>query len=93
MVCFPTSRVLREIAERRRVSVPVVALSYLLQRGVGVLPRSASPKHIADNAQLLGGGARRLGVLLSSRELASIDAIDGHLDTHPNCIAWAKMGA
>jgi diketogulonate reductase-like aldo/keto reductase len=75
--------------------VPAVALSYLLQRGVGVLPRSSSAEHILENARLLsaGGSSDRLGVILSRRELLTIDALDGGLDTHPGCAAWAQAGA
>lgn len=43
---------LSEVAERYHVSVPQLALRFVLQNGVLPLPKAASRKHIAANAQL-----------------------------------------
>jgi alcohol dehydrogenase (NADP+) len=70
--------------------VPLVVLSWALQRGVLVLPRSSSPSHIHANARLLKPHV--VPVFLSQAELEEVDALDGALDTHAECGAWAAAG-
>mmetsp|Transcript_8655 Transcript_8655/g.24710 ORF Transcript_8655/g.24710 Transcript_8655/m.24710 type:complete len:328 (-) Transcript_8655:945-1928(-) len=65
------SSTIREVANRHKLHWSSVALRWALQRGAVVIPRSASPSHIADNAGLLGPGA----VALTEAELAAIDAL------------------
>ena len=60
---------LEEIAERRGVSVPRVALAWLLELGVAAVPKATGEDHIRDN-----WGARLLA--LTEEELATIDGID-----------------
>lgn len=81
------SSVIKVIAQKHGVSAARVVLSWALQSGVGVLPRSATPAHISDNATLLrqqcsgadgdGGGDGSLAVLLTAEDMAAIDAL-GH---------------
>jgi len=104
------SPVLRALAETHGRDVAAVTLSWALQRGVLVLPRSAKPAHIASNARLLpadaasdnagsnaGSGATSayaapLPVFLTTAQLEAVDALDGAVDTHAECAAWAASG-
>jgi hypothetical protein len=90
--------VLRDIAEAHGGVdlIPLVVLSWGIQRGILVLPRSATSSHIMSNARLLGNytgkdeaSMRSLGVFLDARDLARIDALDGAVDAHRNCAEWA----
>lgn len=63
------SDVLQRLAERVGKSLPVVVLSWALQRGAMILPRSTNPEHIRANAELLAAPS-----LLGE---ADLDLIDG----------------
>ena len=41
--------VLNEIAQSRGKSIAQIALRWLMQQGVGAIPRSSNPQRIADN--------------------------------------------
>jgi hypothetical protein len=96
-VCLARSPVLLDIAlgHGSAALVPLVVLSWALQRGVAVLPRSSSDAHIRANARLLGGSGGRdeeLGVFLTREELSRIDDLDGQVDSHRECKSWAAEG-
>ena len=59
---------LREIAGRYEVSVPQLALRFVLQRGVLPLPKATSQDHIRANAQL--------DFTISEADMASLGAFD-----------------
>jgi hypothetical protein len=106
MVLFD-SPVIRAIAESHGgpAAVPAVVLSWALQRGVLVLPRSSSDEHIESNARLLlpepaASNSRDSAtpskmlqpVFLSEEELARMDSLDGAVDAHAECGHWAALG-
>jgi diketogulonate reductase-like aldo/keto reductase len=62
--------VLRAIAARHSRTVVAVVMSWVLAGGEGVIPRSANPVHIADNAGVLNAT-----VPLTKEDLAAIDAL------------------
>jgi hypothetical protein len=76
-------------------SNPLVVLTWALQRGVSVIPRSSNPNHIRDNARVIGASAGAGGFagavsvqqqvlfpegMLSDAQLKQIDRLDGQLD-------------
>jgi diketogulonate reductase-like aldo/keto reductase len=86
--------------------VTMVVLSWALQRGVMVLPRSSSNDHIRENTKLFLKSSeednnnssnklkrvKKLSVILTHRELELIDALDGSIDRHVECHQWASLG-
>ncbi|KAF0694369.1 Aste57867_14738 [Aphanomyces stellatus] len=76
------SHVLRFIAAKHNASVPAVVLSFFLRQAIGVVPRSTSPSHVADNAKLLDG---RHVVPLDMDDVAAIETMDGVYDIKPAC--------
>ena len=98
-----TSPVIASVATRSGMSPSLVVWTWALQRGVSVLPRSANDTHIGENARLLPPrktGRRKGGVeaertgrgYLTEKELKLIDRLDGRVDGHWNCPAWAGGG-
>jgi diketogulonate reductase-like aldo/keto reductase len=75
-------RVLQTIADRHGVSVALVVLSWALQEGVAVLPRTTSDTHMADNAVLVrtAGGGLGTRVFLEPQDMFEIEQLDGMLD-------------
>jgi diketogulonate reductase-like aldo/keto reductase len=69
-----TDPVLRSIAESRNTSVSTVALSWALQEGVVIIPKSGKTKHIIDNSKLLVNGT--LALELTNAELMQIRSLD-----------------
>jgi diketogulonate reductase-like aldo/keto reductase len=75
-----TSDVLLSIADRHNVNVTDVVLSWAVQEGVIVLPRSSSKAHIASNAALLPSvGETVYNTFLSADDMKAIAALDGTL--------------
>lgn len=71
-----SSGVLAEIAASRASTPFAVALSWALQRGALVVPRSFSSTHIRANARMFDSDGY-LRPCLSGEELARVDALDG----------------
>ncbi|MBE0417671.1 MAG: aldo/keto reductase [Coriobacteriia bacterium] len=73
--------VLAEIASAHGMSTARVALRWALQHGTVVIPKSATPERIRENADVFG-------FELSDAEMAAIDALDrgeaGRLGKHPD---------
>ncbi|KAH9123498.1 hypothetical protein AeMF1_005523 [Aphanomyces euteiches] len=67
--------VLASIAKKHVSSIPAIVLSYFIQQQIGVVPRSTSLHHVADNAKLL-----TQVVPLDKHDIASIDDLDGFYD-------------
>jgi len=68
---------LKEIAQARGKTVAQIMLRWQLQQGVVVIPKSARPERIAENADLYG-------FALSDEEMARIDA----LERQASVIGW-----
>ncbi|XP_069671524.1 1,5-anhydro-D-fructose reductase-like [Periplaneta americana] len=64
--------VLKQIAARHGKSVAQVALRWLVQRGVAVIPKSASAVRIRQNMAVFD-------FQLSEEEMSSVDGLDKHL--------------
>ena len=75
------SPTLRAIGAPSGASAAAVALSWAVQRGAVVIPRSSSPAHVAANARTYVGGALQL--CLSAADLARVDALDGTTEPPP----------
>jgi len=79
-VSIEDNEVVRSIAARLAISAVAVVLCWTLQRGVSVVPRSASPAHIKEN----------LGVLdqdpLSEADMQALDELNA---AHP--YYWSPM--
>jgi hypothetical protein len=100
----PKSATVARVAERAGVAPAHAVLAWSLQRGVGVIPRSANAAHTAENYRTLvaapataadattDGVWPRLRALLDEASLAEIDALDGRADEHAECAAWAAAG-
>jgi hypothetical protein len=79
--------VICKIATAKSWSNTQVVLTWALQRGVSVIPRSSKAKHIIDNGRIFdkhsgvgeGGGLFPEGTL-SAAELQELDALDGTLE-------------
>jgi diketogulonate reductase-like aldo/keto reductase len=69
------SGVLKRIAQEKGVGVEHLVLSWQLQLGIAVVPRSKSEDHVRENARLLVGEGGR--VVLSNKEMAEIAGLDG----------------
>lgn len=74
-----THPVIVSIAKAHKVSPAVVVLSWALELGVGVIPRSSNPKHIKELATVLGEDEDDFGLplptLLNEEEVEKITAI------------------
>lgn len=67
------SAVLHRIAENHGVSIPTLVMSWQLQLGMAVVPRSKAKAHTRENSRLRFGSS----VSLSSSEMREIDMLDG----------------
>ncbi len=80
----PTDPVLMRIGATHRKSASQVALRYLLQRGLAVIPRSSKPERVAENFAIFD-------FALSDAEMADIAALrrpDGRLVNPPMAPIW-----
>ncbi|CAM9654184.1 unnamed protein product [Discosporangium mesarthrocarpum] len=80
-----TSPTLQAIAKAHGdVSVQAVVLSWALQEGAVVLPRSTNASHMLENLQVFQTGERPgegdIAVFLTDVEMDAIRALDGSLD-------------
>ena len=92
------------VAARARLAPAHAVLAWQLQRGVAVIPRSADAAHTAENyaalaaappdddGRALHGAWPRLRAPLDAAALAEMDALDGLVDEHDECGAWAARG-
>ena len=69
-----SSSTLKRISEAHKCSIPTLVLSWQLQQGINVIPRSTNPEHIWENAKLL---LKENRVILTEDEMALMEALDG----------------
>ncbi len=58
---------IQEMAEKYQVSIPVLALSYDIQKGVAPIPKSSRKSHILSNT--------KLDILIDEKDIALLDQI------------------
>ena len=79
------SAVVAAIAQRRGETPIATVLRWTLQRGVSVVPRTATPAHIAENKRTADEAAAGANAL-SAEDLAALDALNqGH------CYYWSPL--
>ena len=72
--------VVQKLAKRHNISEVLLVLTWALQEGVAVIPRSSQVEHIEELARLLPrkeGREGGLGVVLSEREMEEMRGLDG----------------
>lgn len=83
----PENKVLRDLAAKYQVSVPIIIISWAIQLGTTIIPRSASPKHVEDNFRHLreANDDRSVGreqpIYLSVEDMEAIASMDGSIGT------------
>ncbi|EQC29043.1 hypothetical protein SDRG_13199 [Saprolegnia diclina VS20] len=77
-----SSPVLQAIAAKHATSVASVVLSYFLQRGVAMIPRSTKLAHVQANARLLE--PHYVASLLDAADRDAIAALDGQYEARPH---------
>ena len=60
---------LRNIAEQHNRTVPQIVYRWLIQQGISIVPKSKSPRHLAENISLDD-------FVLSEEEMTAIDSLD-----------------
>ena len=69
---------LNAIASKHSRSVPSVIISWALQSGASVIPRSSSKTHMQDNLlSFISSDSNLLATFLSADEIESINSLDG----------------
>jgi diketogulonate reductase-like aldo/keto reductase len=84
-VMIERSPVVAAIAARRGDSPLAVVLRWTLQHGVSIVPRTASPAHMAENLRVAAAAARGEGAL-DAADMAALDALN---EAHP--YYWCPM--
>ena len=79
------SPVVAAIAARRGEAPLAVVLRWTLQHGVSVVPRTATPAHIAENLRVAAAAAKGEGAL-DAADMAALDALN---EAHP--YYWCPM--
>lgn len=73
--------VVKKLAQRHNISEVLLVLTWALQEGVAVIPRSSKVEHIEELARLLpgkeGGEGGRVEVVLSEGEMEEMRGLDG----------------
>lgn len=72
-----THPVITSIAQEHEVTAAQVVISWAVQSGVAILPRSSNMEHIRSNAAMLKNG---IEVFLSPENMKAIEALDGAID-------------
>lgn len=72
------NHILKDIAQRRGVSITTVVLAWLLKKGIAVIPRSTTREHIEENAKLLEPGY--FESIIDPDTAEEIDQLDGRYD-------------
>ncbi|KAM3576180.1 hypothetical protein VYU27_001888 [Nannochloropsis oceanica] len=69
--------VVQRLAKRHNISAALLVLTWALQEGVAVIPRSTQVEHIEELARLLPKHEGGLGVVLSEGEMEEMRGLDG----------------
>jgi alcohol dehydrogenase (NADP+) len=75
-----SSPILRRIAAKHNCSIAEVVLSWALQEGSIIIPRSTRPAHIHANVRLLNCAESEVRVFLDQQDWQHIRALDGSIN-------------